>query len=411
MGRVAVNSIYLTVEKGAHNLFGLLLVVGVARLLGEEGLGDYAYVMSLTALFVPLLDMGLNNRVIKAVASRGPGARAAASDAVALKLALAPPVLVVMGAAAWFSGKSAILAAVLLVGASTVAMSLGDALNAIFKGLQRPIYSALLVGGLNALIFVSALGAVGAGLGLAGLGACYFLCRSGFLGAGLGLVGRVAPNLRPAFKPAIRRDLIVHGLWYLPAPYFLGNLLNLSYMTTYFAVGEAESGQFAIGYKLATALFILASANLEAILPALTCRFQDAESLRGMLLRTLGALLGITLLGVMAVQAVAPVTVWVFGAAFTPAVSAVRLLAWTLPPLALCGLAHTALLAVDRQKSGALIMLALVIVGTASGIVAARFWGPVGTALAPTVTGCLFAIALWTMVWRETGRPQERISE
>ena len=403
MGGIAVNSIYLTVEKAAHNLFGLFLAVGVARMLGEGGLGNYTYAIALTAFFVPVLDVGLNNRAIKAVASGGAEARRAASDAVALKLALAPAALVVMGATAWMSGKSPeVFPTVVLLGGATVAMCLGDAVNSIFKGLQRPAYSTLLVGGLNALIFGTGLWAMGAGLGLVGVSACYFLCRSAYLGAGLALVGRVAPDLRPTFRPAMRRDLFVHGLLHLPAPYLLGNLLKLNYMTTYFAVGEAESGHFAIGYQLATGMFVLASANLEAVLPALAHRFRGAADIGGMLLRASGTLLILTLLGVGVVQVAAPVAVvWVFGARFAPAVPAVRLLAWTLPPFALCGLAHTALLAVDRQRMGTLTMLAMVAVGTGLGIAADGLWGARGTALAPTATGALFAVILWAMVWRE----------
>ncbi len=405
---MSVNSIYLTVEKAAHLTGAMLLMVGVARLLGDVALDDYAYVISLTALFVPILDVGLNNRVIKAVASGGPEGRAAATDAVAFKLALAPVALVVMGAVAWGSGQPPeILAAVLLVGGSTVAMSLGDAVNSVFKGLQRPVYSVLLVGGLNVLLFGTAVWAMTSGRGLVGVGACYLLCRSGYLGAALGLIGRVSPDLYPAFRPAFRKDLILQGLRHLPAIYFLGNLLNLNYITTYLMVGEAGSGQFAIGYRLAVALCVLATANLEAILPALTRRFQETVDLKGSLVRAFWTLLGVTLLGVGLVQVGArPVTVWVFGAGFEPSVAAVRVLAWTAPPFALCGLAHTALLAMDRGGRGMLAMLALLVVGTGLGLAAVRFWGAEAAALAPTITGCVFAGILWGMVWKAVKREE-----
>ena len=403
MGQLSLHSIALTAEKGAHLTGAMLLMVGVARLLGTEGLDDYAYVISLTALFVPVLDIGLNNRVIKAVASGGPEAQAAAVDAVGFKLALAPAVLVVMGAVTWALDMPAeIFIAVLLVGGSTVAMSLGDAVNAIFKGLQRPAWSVLLVGGLNGLLFGTGVGAMAAGLGLVGVGACYLLCRGGYLGAGLLLVGRVAPGLRPSVRPVVKKDLVLLGLRHLPAVYFFGNLLNLTYIATYLAVGDTESGQFAIGYRVVSALVVLATANLEAILPVLTHRFQKASDLRETLLRTFWALLGVTLLGVGIVQVAArPVTVWVFGAEFAPSSEAFRLLAWTVPPFALCGLAHAALLAMNREGRGMLTLLALLTAGTGLGIVAVRMWGAAQATLAPAITGCLFAGILWGMVWWE----------
>ena len=403
MGRITLNSIYLTAEKGAHLAFAMLLMVGVARVLGEGGLGNYAYVIALTSLFLPILDLGLNNRVIRNVAADDAGASSAATEAVSLKLGMAAPALVLMALAAWASGKSLeIFVAVLLVGASTVAMSLGDAINSVFKGLQRPIYSVLLVASMNGLLFAVGTGAMLSGLGLVGVAACYLLCRGSYLGVGLGLVHRVTPRHRPEFKPAIRRQLIGQGLRYLPPAYFLMNLLNLNFITTDLVVGEAQSGQYAIGYRLATALFVLASASLEAILPALSSEIRAGTDLRHTLSRSFGALFAITLVGVGIIQIAArPVTIWIFGPEYAPSVGPIRLLVWTVPPFVLCGLAHTALLALDRQAAGAVSMLALVVLGTGLGVVGILVWNADVAAMAPTGTGGLFAIILWGMVWRE----------
>ena len=136
--RLWQNSAYLTVEKGAHLMGGLLLMVGVARVLGEEVLGQYAFVISWTTLFVPFLDIGFNNRIIKQVAIGGVVGKQAVDDAVGFKLFVGPIALVAMVAGPWLMGKSnQIMIASLLVGASTLAMSLGDALSSVFKGLQR----------------------------------------------------------------------------------------------------------------------------------------------------------------------------------------------------------------------------------------------------------------------------------
>ena len=52
MGRVSTNSIYLTIEKGAHLLGGLFIMVVVARVMGAEGLAAYGFVISLTGIFL-----------------------------------------------------------------------------------------------------------------------------------------------------------------------------------------------------------------------------------------------------------------------------------------------------------------------------------------------------------------------
>ena len=406
MARVSVNSVYLTGEKGAHLLGAMLLMVGVARLLGKTGLEDYGFAITLTASFVPVLDVGLNNRVIKAVSARGVQAKRAVVDAVGLKFALALPVVAVMGLGALIVGRPwGMVAVVLLVGASTVAMSLGDAVSSVFKGLQRPVYSVTLVAGLNVLLLGSGVAAMGLGLGLVGIGACYLLSRGLYCSAGMMVLDRVEPSLRPPLRAEVHKGLFAQGLLHLPAPYYLGNLLNIAYLTTYLCLDEGESAPFFIGYRLAAALFVLASASQEAVLPALTQRFLGMSGLVQTLSRTFWVLLGITLAAVLIVQVAArPVTVWAFGSEYLPAVAAIRLLAWTAPPLVLCGLAHTALLAMNRQKIASLAMVCTLLGGAVAAILAVRIGGAVEGGVALTLCGLVSACVLWTTVWRTARR-------
>ncbi|MCZ6635958.1 MAG: oligosaccharide flippase family protein [bacterium] len=397
------NAFYLTVEKGAHLLGGLLLMVGVARWMGEQVLGQYAFVISWTALFVPALDMGLNNRIIKQVAIGDVVGEQAVHDAMGFKLLVGPIVLGLMVAGAWAMGKPAeILVAVLLVGGSTLAMSLGDALNAIFKGLQRSGYSALLLVGLNGALLVLGLAGMAFGIGLIGIAGAYLVCRVGYWGAGMGFASRVVSTYRLRFRPTVQWERVIQGVYLLPTPYFLGALLHLNFITTDLFVSDPVSAHFAIGYRLAAALFVLGGASLEVFLPSLTERFQTARDLKPVLFRGGMAFLGLTILGVVIVQVAAEtVTIWVFGQAYLAAVEPIRLLAWTVPPFVLCGLAHTALLAMDRERKGFGVMLGLVGLGFVVGGIGMFLGGAYGVALAPTGLGCVFACVLWGMVWQE----------
>lgn len=416
MGRVSTNSIYLTIEKGAHLLGGLFIMVVVARVMGAEGLAAYGFVISLTAFFAPILDLGLTNRVIRTVASGGLEAAEAVSDAIGFKLRLAPVVLVLVVGGAWIWGKSlATLIAVGLVGGSTVAMALGDSVNAIFKGLQRAAYSALLVGGLNLLLILTCLGAIYIGWGLSGIGVCYLVCRVGYFYSGLALVSSVSRGLCPSLRvDPIRASVVKTGVQFLPSAYFLGNLLHINFLTTDFADGEANSGPFFIAYRFAAALFILASGSLEAIFSGITARIAAASDIKPFLIRAFLSLFGIGFAIVAIVYvAVRPVTLWIFGGEYESAIVVIRLVVWTLPPFLLCGLAHSVLLAMKREGRGALVLTSLVCTGALLGAGMSPSWGALGTALAPSVTASLFAVILWGLVWKElrrknTGLPSEQ---
>ena len=401
MARVTVNSVFLTAEKGAHLLGGMLLLVGVARFLGEGGLADYVFVIGLTAFFVPLLDSGLNNRIIKAAASSPAEGRTLCSEAISFKLALALPALAVMVAAAWAfgTGRDVTLAA-LLVGVSTVLMSMGDGLNAVFKGLQRSGYCAVLMIGLNVVLLASGIGGMIAGWDIVGVGTCYLVCRAGYLAAGFVFIRRVAGEFGSIPRPGINRRRIVEGLKHLPAVYFLVNLLNLNYLTAYYQTGGgAEAGYLAVGYRLAAALFILIGASFEAVLPALSTLRSDRRAFRKLIARSSLALAGVAVaVSAAAHGMLAPGVSWLLGQAYLPSVQYASLLVWCVPPFVLCGLAHTALLAAHEQGRAAVWMVVLVAAGTGAGVLAHHFRGAALTALVPAVTGCVLGVVLWKMV-------------
>ena len=399
--RVSENSVYITVEKGAHLLGGMLLLVGVARLLGESGLADYVFVIGLTAFFVPILDAGTNNRIIKASASSPADGRIACLEALSFKLALALPVLAVMAGVAWAIGAgSEVTLATLLVGVSTVSLSMGDGLNAVFKGLQRSGYCALLMMGLNVLLLASGVGAMFAGWGLAGVATCYLVCRAGYLAAGYVFVRRVAGELGPVLRPGFNRRRIVDGLKHLPAVYYLINLLSLNYLTIYYQTGGgAEAGYLAVGYRLAAALLILTGASFEAVLPALSTRLPDRQAFIKLVVRSAVTLTGIAIAVSVAVQLMlGPAITWLLGQAWLPALPFAMQLVWCVPPFVLCGLAHTGLLAAHDQGRAALLMVVLVVVGVVASVFAYQYHGPVLTAFVPAVSGCAMGVVLWWLV-------------
>jgi len=396
------NSLYLVIEKGAHLLGGLVLMVGVARLLGERELARYVFIISATSLYIPILDLGLNTRAIKLVGADPKNGYSAVVDSLAFKTALAGPILLAMAIGALAAGKaSGTILAVLFVGGSTIAMSMGDAVNALFKGLGKSERSALLVGSLNGTLLVLGLGSMALGFGVTMVAACYLLCRAGYLAAGVIMARSTGVKLRKGFHPRIQGATLLEGLQHLPAVYFVGTILHLTYILTNLTLGDADSSQFAIAYRLAAALFVLFSSSLEAMLPAMSRRFRTGIALRLTLLRGFAALLGITVLGVGIVQFLAyPVTIWVFGIQYSPAVEAIRVVSWTMPPFVLCGLAHTALLAMDEEVRGSLWLLTMVLVCVFGSVVAVILSGVYAAAIVPTVVGWLFVVALWLNLWR-----------
>jgi len=383
MRRLTNQVIFLTVEKIAHLGGGLVLLVAVARFLGGEVLGISAFVISATAVFMPVLDAGLNSRAIVRIA--GSQDWQAVFDAVAFRLRFGPWTVALMAGLAWGVGKpQEVVLVVVLVGLSTLAMSLGDAANAAFKGLLQAHYSAITVGLTNIGLVVLAIGAMSMGWGVIGVAGAYALCRVGYFVASWRILTQVAPKIDLLRAVKSSREDLRESVQFLPAVFFIGCLLHLNFLTADWMGGGRDSGFYAIGYRLASALFVLGGASLEGLLAVFAKRDYAFW-------RSGWAFLGVGVLGVALVQwGAEPVTLWVFGADFVEAVEAVQLLGWTLPPFLLCGLFHTVLLARGQGRVALWVMIVFVVVGVIFGVIGFVLAGSVGTALSPTVTGWVF---------------------
>ncbi|GEM_PF-1546585 len=395
MRRLTKQVFFLTVEKASHLGGAMLLLIAVARLLGEAALGAYAYVIAITAIFVPILDLGLNTRVIRAVAV-GEGAEAL-QDAIAYKVRFGPVAVLIMIICAWLAGKSGdVILAVFLVGLSTWAMSVGDVFNAVFKGIQRADYSALLVGGTYVCLTGLGMGAMVYEVGLLGIAGSYVVCRIGFMVAAWVLLCRLGYAVGGGF----RWQDVFAGVRFMPAVFFVGVLLNINFIMADGLGQGAESGGYAIGYRVGAALFVLVSASMEGVLPALVGVKDNKAAFRDLFLRCCGLFLLAGILGVGLIQTLGHwAVVWIFGEGYISAVVAVKVLGWTLPPLLICAASHTALLALGLEREGFVWMVCMVFVGTVLGGLGFGWAGAWGTAFAPTVTGWAFACVLGWRVW------------
>ncbi len=390
------NVICLTVEKAVHTLGGFACMVMVARVLGTDLLADYGFAISLTAFFIPLLDLGMNNRIIKIVAS-GDSLSRILHEVISYKVTIAPLAFILMVGGGQIWGGAHVVLLVALIGLSTLAVSLGDSANAVFKGLQRSDLSCCIISALNVVLVLSLYLAMRWGGDLVTVGWCYAFSRIGYCAAAFVLLHRVCPDTRLSFRIGIDWQSARSGCLHLPGIYYLGNLLYLSYLATYI-LSPAEAGVYYVGYRAAAATYVLVSAGFEAVL-ASAVKEGARPSGMGMWF-VIYSLIVMLLLFLLA-----PLTIYVFGEAFVGSVRPIRLLASCVPPFALCGLAHTLLMAARHERFAAVAMAVLLGGGFGMAFAFEYFYGPETTALAPAAASMLAVVALWGGLSRRLATP------
>ncbi|MBU1650747.1 flippase [bacterium] len=80
------NAIFSVIARGIDVGVTFILAVVLARYLGPEGMGEYAYIIAFVAVFVPLIDLGLDHILIREIAHNKESAKTYVGAALLLKI-------------------------------------------------------------------------------------------------------------------------------------------------------------------------------------------------------------------------------------------------------------------------------------------------------------------------------------
>ncbi len=396
--RVAKNTLFLLGGQMAQALCTLALWLLIARLLSAEAIGRYSLAVSLSAIFTLVSKVGYENLAVREVARHRERAGAYLGDILTLKGALAVAGYILLAATVvavgYPRGKGALI---LVVGAATFVFTLVAALEWCFQAFERMDYQ----GGLRVL----------RGLGNFGLGALALVVGGGILGVAvaqlvvMGLLFVLVFTLisRRFARPVWRLDWSAFASMTRQAlPFGVGIvatvlLFNADTVMLSHLKGDVTTGLYNLAYRLVDGLKLLPIAFCSALYPALSHAFKnDREALTGLVVRAWY---------LMAISAV-PVAVgtmlladrlivFFFGARYAAAGPVLALLVWAGALLFLFSVLSTTLAAIDRQATGAGLVLLGTGVNIALNLLFIPRWGAWGASLALVVALALVtALAL-----------------
>lgn len=381
--RISSNTFWVALARLLGKGSSFIMVLLLARFLGVEGLGSFAFVTAFLSLFAILTDSGLDMILIREASRDLKASQALLGNGILLKAALSVVLYIAaigIGTLLGYGRSTMILVAVSGAGFFLAPLTLYSA--AFFSALDLRLPSLIEIGArtLN-LVVVASLLLAGAGLvpvfvAIVGAGAVEALTKSYFA--------------RRRFRPIWRLDV---SRW----KFLLGEAwpLALVAVPTLFVQridqvmlgslrGSAELGQYSAAVKICEGCLLLPVALLGSLFPLLSRLHQEdplavANTTRAAFrhLSLLG--MGVACLLLQTSDALVSVT---FGPAFAASASPLRVLAGALPFL-YGGLVLGALFVVAGRQRG----LSLVLSGAAAlnvllnGLWIPR-WGATGAALA-----------------------------
>jgi O-antigen/teichoic acid export membrane protein len=355
--RVAVNTLVPFAASLIGRALAFVPAVVMARTLGPEGTGAYAFVVNLWLYASIVSDFGLGTWLTREVARRPGEAWGLVRLSLGLRLALsAIGALALMGVTVGYAALGLggvgpdVVATAALLGVGLLPGALSAAGTALFQARERFVFPALvqlLSGGMTA--------ALAAALLLAGHG----IVALGWISLGINLLtaaifavaARSIAPLTVALRPAEQRALARETL-----PLMLNGLLNNVFFRFDIQVlqtqGSAVVGNYANAYKVIDAAGVIPSSFVLALFPQLSRRAGEgglltAYGLGAKLLVGVGIVLaaGLTLLA-------EPLTRIAWGPEFVPhSARALQILVWFLPLSFFNGLTQYVLIALGRQAS------------------------------------------------------------
>jgi len=389
------NLAYSSVSSGTAALLLILMIVA-GRVLGDVEFGKFAFALTLGGIFETLMDFGLHQVTIRAVARDRSQATPLLHHALAIKLLWAAGALTLLVVSATvLRPQWDVRLACYLIGGSLVFRSYMLTVRGVLQGLEHFGWDSIVVLADRGLLLAFGLTALGTGGGLRGLTFAFVLAR----GAAFALAA-VVTHLRLGglglrYDPKTWRDLHTTAL---PLGAFLV-VLNLyqyvdSVMLGYLRT-DADTGLYVAAFKIYEG-FTYAPLAISAVLtPRLSALFRsDRPGHRRLALLGVG---GSTAAG-LAVASVAfllatPILVLLFGSAYAAATAPFQILCTGLPVVFAIWILHAIAISVDRERLLLKTGLVGLVVNVALNLYVIPHYGGAGAAFA-TVVGEVVSLGM-----------------
>jgi O-antigen/teichoic acid export membrane protein len=406
--RVAANAAYLLVTNAYRILLNMALFFVIARVLGAEELGRYAFALSYATLFSVAVHLGLNDLIIRQVAVNKEDGPLYFTVAVVVKLVMGVLVTAATAITIGVSGKPTAVQELVLAAAIMTSFVAGveTVVVAFFYAYERMSYVLVL-----GILKVTLNAVVGIGAALAGFGArgvlWGFLAVEALVAAFAFIWVQRRLGIRfirvpvKAFTSLLWRSLPfgLNGV-------FITIYMQLHYSLLSFFAGDAATGVYAAAAKLVTFLCFIPSALTQALYPYLSRLAADANADPGKAaarsIRYL-ALLSFPTAIYIFLRAEAIVGL-VYGNDYSGAGQLLAILGLTLPFVFASYPAAVALNAVRKERANTGVAAGGAAVNVAANLIMVPLLGPLGAAAAFLATELSQAVARLAMLRLWLGR-------
>ncbi len=357
--KVAKNAAVLLASQTVGKILRFLLVIFIARYLGNIGFGKYAFAISFTILFSILADMGLNTLITREIARDRSRASTYLGSALITKFTLALITFAVIAIVInLMHYPNATITAVYIAAFALIFNSLSSTLTTVYQAFERMEYGAIIDVSVGALALVLTLLVIFLRYGLLVVMSVYLLQSIVSLTLNSLIVSKkfVKPifmlNRKLGFD--LLRTAVPMGLaGIFVTIYYRIDTVMLSTMK-----GDAVVGWYSAAYSLIFGLMFIQSSFNTAIFPVLSRLSTDSpNSLKMVYERSFKYLFSMGLpIAVGTTLLAKRVILPIYGQEYINSAGALQILIWSLAFIFVNGLLSNILIVTNREKQNAYIV-------------------------------------------------------
>ncbi len=394
--RVLGNAATLIATQVGTKLVGTVFTIIVARQLGVEDYGLYAFAAVFGSAFGLMVAFGFPRLITRDVARTPATTSKVLGEILVLETIFSVLAIVVMMATLVMLGyETSRLTIVVIVGASMILNAVLGVVTAFFRAHQRMEWEALTRVTLSLLNMGVALPILLVGYGILGLSIAQFFI---FLAVVLLAVALAARKLaRPVYSPHWRdyRGLLGSGVPFAMAGLLIFVYDGLGVILLSSLRGDTATGLYSGAMNFVRVFGLIPASLVGAFLPAMAHSWQSSRdawnasyqrSLKYLWIMALPISVGLALLS----RDFVPM---LLGEEYAASASILTLIAWMIVPEFLNHGFSNALISIDREKIYLYIVGAAVAASVAINLVLIPRWGAYGAAIAILVVEALVLIA------------------
>lgn len=403
--RLSLNSFWLLAARVGAQALAIVFTLLIARALGKEAFGSFAFVSAVVFIGNVLTTFGLDTLIIRETARERDsidetvGETMAAALMVQLALSFLFILIVWLGAGRWVAQSPDEVVALRIAVISLAPLAFSTVYSAALRGYERMATYAVFS------VFVAAVSAVGALLlyrrGGALVEAAWVMVIAQFGGAAVAFLlyrsrapdrvkGSRLPSRR-ALRRVWRGGLSLAALMILAVLYQRLGVIMLSMLDT-----DAATGLYSAAARVMEALKMLPAAVFGALLPMMAAgRQSNNQSVHRL---AVAGLVGFAcILAALCALFARPIVLLLFGAEFDGAIWPLRVMSLSLP-LTILTFALSFNLVIQTEERVAALALALTLAVSAilTGVLISR-WSLIGAAVALPISEAGQVLFLWVL--------------